>query len=732
MESTQTTPRGIGEYLLSRGIDTIDVKQLSAGEGIGMSFRQKNDENRESDERLKMMTKFEILQADLLKATERCREETKKAADQAAEFQRETMDKLDNRDADIRNTTIKTTTELKQAYQSLQVNKETEIKSFQSKITTLELSLASAKSKLTSVETTLTEKSTELSKFRERSNNLKVENSLLSEESCRERVRNAELVSNLTRECQILRAATEKAAEVVKEKEHSMNYEISILKNDATELVNLKNELSSSEQSVRGNEKLLKNKEKTISTQQQELEILKISLTESKNAHTAEVQKMQIDITSSNEKALQLQQEIDAMLIKKKQNDQNLNELETKYNGLQIALQQSIDSSKTLDSERSSSLAVLTIENQQLKQQSEYDLAAAKSEAKKMMSEKDDLISQLKKTASTQQEQLEASHSDKDVIRQLREKLNESEKQVQQITVMKETIRNLEISTIENNVLRTKVTDLSEELSSCRLVSKPESEIEILKNEEKVELQSKIEHLTSYITTLETSLETCKQQNDVMSSSTVEIKHELNGLYLEISELKEERDALKETVTIGQYNALDTYTRTAKPVLSETEARNLRQSADDLRRLRGITARTASHVHTCCIQAHEVLSGFLTVLPSIPSLEDVTSERLESIHRDLSGLLRDAVRTFIESRRRETLIDPPVTSSSELADLKSKRAVAAPSYSPRKVIAVEPEVTGEMTTNETIRITEKVQQIKRAPLPPAPVDNLVCNFIILS
>ena len=98
---------------------------------------------------------------------------------------------------------------------------------------------------------------------------------------------------------------------------------------------------------------------------------------------------------------------------------------------------------------------------------------------------------------------------------------------------------------------------------------------------------------------------------------------------------------------------MDNFLRSTRPIVTETEAKTLRRASDEAGRLQALLARALDYLHITAIQAQEVLSGFLTVLPNIPPKDDADYASLESVHNHLSALLRDTCRAHIASTKRE-------------------------------------------------------------------------------
>eukprot|EP00754_Rhynchopus_humris_P017608 Rhum_TRINITY_DN14575_c5_g2::Rhum_TRINITY_DN14575_c5_g2_i1::g.99214::m.99214 len=166
------------------------------------------------------------------------------------------------------------------------------------------------------------------------------------------------------------------------------------------------------------------------------------------------------------------------------------------------------------------------------------------------------------------------------------------------------------------------------------------------------ESQEKLQEMAKGMNEVTEALRLCKMSNDEL----LPMEEENKSLRVDLRAVVEERDELKELIAIGRYDAMDSLLRTARPVVTPEEAKQLRREADECQRFKKLLTRALDYLHITAIQSQDVLSGFLTCLPNVPPKDGVGYVELEEVHNHLTALLRDTCRAHIESKKREEKI----------------------------------------------------------------------------
>eukprot|EP01064_Diplonema_japonicum_P030457 TRINITY_DN5188_c0_g1_i1.p1 TRINITY_DN5188_c0_g1~~TRINITY_DN5188_c0_g1_i1.p1 ORF type:complete len:832 (+),score=204.20 TRINITY_DN5188_c0_g1_i1:3380-5875(+) len=667
----------VGEFLLSRGIEQVDSKQLAAGERlhtICQAHQSKSLEERDMkwEASVKVIDeKWHTMQESLTNVSTTYQRESQFTLQQVETFKQEVLDTMARAERASTEERCLMGDEIRKMHTQLMEVKEAEITGLLLRIETLQQNFTSSEQQTKEVTERLNLNCVETDGLRSKLAEVEAQKTQLTETFGQERSRNAAIVEQLKGECQILSRAVAEASESVeqKKKQHSAAmHELNSIVTKTNE------ELNDYKHSLRHAESLRDEADQLLICKTQETNILRVQ----HESHTMDLKAQLADLNKQlNARNVELE---DVVADCKRYNEQG-EAMSQERSALEAALEAANTNMKAVKEEHANALETLRKENAELEKANrectstltrvEVELAAAQGQTLTLTKENT-------KLAATMRDEKEV----------MSRQINECKPQLEQLAGQLEILKSAkEAEEARYEQMKTDKLIAEEALAKCRFeggeqqkeanlmgnrileleqqVQENEKEFadwhkENLVAQKKEEVSdAKLEEITLYARELEQAIETCKQQNTGQEEINAELVTELKGLRLELREVKEERDALKELVTIGRYDAMDSLLRTTKPCITEEEAEEMHKEIEEGKTTTQILSQAVGHMHVNCLKAQEVLEGFLACLPAVPPLEDIDYFRLEDINGQYTALLRDTVRAHIEGKKREEASPPP-------------------------------------------------------------------------
>ncbi|KAJ9449302.1 hypothetical protein DIPPA_21856 [Diplonema papillatum] len=700
----------VGEYFLSKGLDSVDSRTLAAGERLHRICSKRKEEREHSlfrqwDSRVQFMSsRWEAMEKKIETMAHLCQAETERHGKETTDFKRELFSVLERREA-IQD-------QWQKEMQEMRLSKDNEMSALQHQVDSLHRELRESREVNATLESKLKDTTTKNEAVQQRTIELQ---SGLDEE----RRRTEDILGRCKKE----------TASLLEEKERSLD--------------DLRRRLDAAEDSCRDEEsqKLsethrvssLAKENKTLS---QKVEDLQRQLLAQQDASAETSRRMQMESQQaqaalqeerqqrssaeerSREKCAALEAAKEAALRRCAEVEGALKDREAKVASLEQSLaqcrQDAAHSERRCaelreDLQRAcgkSDKLEETVRETQSRLQKEFlgqilqekeAAHGAKAETLAKLEAANANLASLKrelagsKDASEREvgDLRERAKEERRIIDSLRKELHDMGSELDQT---KRTLRDFEDENARKTVLMSNLeasyTCLQDELASR------ENDQQSLDETQTQQLQEKIQELQQQygeklaasqkvyaeqevvVVSLKTELETEKVTACSKEAALSALHAEVALLKAEVRDIREERDSLKETLAMGRYNAMDSILRTTRPVLTHAEADELRREVKESELVKTMLKCNIDYLHTSALQAHDVLSDLLTCLPNIPPLEEVEYGALEEVHCHLSALLRDTVRAHIESRKRDRVTDnveQPALVDSNLNELSAEQ-----------------------------------------------------------